>query len=147
MIEFKLDQKLREDCIILGKLEDHYLLLMNNNLVPWFILVPRADVHEFYEINKDMQVSLLEHINSLSAFIKDHFQAEKLNIATIGNIVKQLHIHIIGRRQDDFCWPGVVWGTQDKQPYSKEQINHIKDLLVEKFNKEFTFTSITNSNT
>lgn len=129
MSDFTLNEKLKNDCIVLGKLQFSYLLLLNNSLVPWFILVPETDETELYELNGDQQINLLAEINALSALVKKAFNADKLNVATIGNIVSQLHIHIIGRTKNDFCWPGVVWGAQDKKLYSDEEVCKIKDIV------------------
>ncbi len=125
MENFQLDQQLQQDCFVLGELQHSLLLLMNNALVPWFILVPKTDKTELYELPDNIQTGVLSEINSLSKFVKDEFCVDKLNVAAIGNVVKQLHIHVIGRRDDDYCWPGVVWGRPEKTPYNKEAIDHI----------------------
>lgn len=125
MNNFQLDSQLQKDCLVLGELECSLLLLINNSLVPWFILVPKTDKTELYELASDVQAVVLEEINAVSKFVKDGFCIEKLNIAAIGNVVKQLHIHVIGRRDDDYCWPGVVWGRPEKTPYSNQAIDHI----------------------
>ena len=125
MSNFQLDPQLQKDCLVLGEQEHRLLLLMNNALVPWFILVPRTDKIELYELSGDVQAGVWAEINATSKFVKDEFCIDKLNVAAIGNVVQQLHIHIIGRRHDDYCWPGVVWGRPEKTPYTKEAINHI----------------------
>jgi diadenosine tetraphosphate (Ap4A) HIT family hydrolase len=122
---FQLDARLQQDCIELGELPHSLLLLMDNALLPWFILVPRTDKTELHELPSEIQLGVLSEINAVSKFVKDEFCVDKLNVATIGNVVKQLHIHIIGRRDDDYCWPGVVWGRPEKTPYTQEAINHI----------------------
>ena len=125
MKNFQLDTQLQKDCYVLGELECSLLLLMNNSLVPWFIVVPRTDKTELYELESKMQATVLKEINAVSRFIKDEFCVDKLNVAAIGNIVKQLHIHVIGRRDDDYCWPGVVWGRPEKTSYNDQAIEHI----------------------
>ena len=130
MTKLELDEQLRNDCFILGKLKCSQILLLNNALVPWFILVPETDVYEFYELDKDMQQNVLQEINDLSVFLKTEFKVDKLNVATIGNIVQQLHIHVIGRRRDDYCWPNVVWGNKEKRAYSEEEIEIIKSKII-----------------
>lgn len=128
MNEFVLDPRLEADCIQLGELELSLVLLMNNSLVSWFILVPRVDVNEIYLLTKEQQNTLYEEINILSKFVSDSFETDKLNIGAIGNIVHQLHVHIVGRRKDDYCWPGVVWGEKEKKPYSASEIENIRIL-------------------
>ena len=126
---FELDARLAGDCLILGKLDCSLLLLLNNSLLPWFILVPVTQATEIYQMHKQQQLQLLEEINLLSDFIYSEFSIEKLNVAAIGNIVKQLHVHVIGRSSSDFCWPGVVWGTDQSEPYGDAEIARIRKLL------------------
>lgn len=125
MKNFQLDPQLQKDCIVLGELERSLLLLMNNALLPWFILVPKTDKTELYELADDVQAGVWAEINAVSKFVKDEFCIDKLNVAAIGNVVQQLHIHVIGRQHEDYCWPGVVWGRSEKTPYTKEAIKHI----------------------
>ena len=84
---------------------------------------------EFYKLRHEHQLFLLEQINQLSNFVEKHFSVDKLNIATIGNIVSQLHIHIVGRHQNDVCWPGVVWGGDQFKDYAEGEAEGIRDQL------------------
>ncbi|TNF39086.1 MAG: HIT domain-containing protein [Gammaproteobacteria bacterium] len=126
MNTFKLHPQLQNDCHMLGKLELSRVLLMNNALVPWLILVPETDITEFHRLGQMQQLQLLSEINLVSGFIENNFSISKLNTATIGNIVRQMHIHIIGRHEHDFCWPGVVWGRSEKQAYDTPQLEQIR---------------------
>ena len=126
---FELDARLAGDCMVLGKLDCSQLLLMNNALAPWFILVPATQATEIYQLPRKQQLQLLEEINLLSDYINNEFSIEKLNVAVIGNIVRQLHVHIVGRHSSDYCWPGVVWGAQQSEPYSDVEIKRIKASL------------------
>lgn len=132
---FTLDPRLADDCIVLGEMRLSLLLLLKNALVPWFILVPRRDQTEIFELNREDQKALLEEINLISGFVKGLAGVEKLNVAAIGNVVKQLHVHLIGRNPEDFCWPNVVWGRPEKTPYSDEEIRAIRESLVAKLPK------------
>ena len=125
MSNFQLDAQLQQDCLVLGELEHSLLLLMNNALLPWFILVPKTDKTELYELADDVQAGVWAEINTVSKFVKDEFCIDKLNVAAIGNVVQQLHIHVIGRQHEDYFWPGVVWGRPENTPYTKEAIKHI----------------------
>ena len=129
MKNFQLDAQLQQDCIVLGELQHSLLLLMNNALVPWFILVPKTDKTELYELEDDVRAGVWEEINAISKFVNDEFCVDKLNVAAIGNVVQQLHIHVIGRQHEDYCWPGVVWGRPEKTPYKKEAVDHIMAKL------------------
>jgi len=130
MNTFTLDPRLANDCIVLGEMKLSLLLLMKNALVPWFILVPRRSPTEIFELDQEDQQALLEEINLLSGFVKGLPGVEKLNVAAIGNIVKQLHVHVIGRNSKDFCWPNAVWGKTEKKPYTDEEIRAIRDSLI-----------------
>lgn len=138
MEEFCLDNRLANDCHVLGRLDLSLLCLMNNALIPWFILVPRTDKVEMTDLSEIDQVRLLKEINIISVFLKNNFPVTKLNIAAIGNIVSQLHIHIVGRHPSDICWPGVVWGTKEKQSYSNERLIEIREYLNQQLNGQFT---------
>ena len=126
----KLDSKLQEDCYLLGTFNSTDLLLSRNAHFPWFILVPDTDEVEFYKLNKDQQLHLLKKINQLSTFVETHFPVFKLNIATIGNVVSQLHMHIIGRQKNAVCWPGVVWGCDQFKDYAEGAVEAIRDQLT-----------------
>jgi len=142
MNDFELDSRLANDCLVLGELDTSLLLLMNNSLVPWFILVPQTTATELTDLPPTGQADLLEQINLLSVFIKEYFDVTKLNTAAIGNIVKQLHIHVIGRDPSDYCWPNVVWGTREREPYTTERVNEIKGAVCEHFSAKFTSNEI-----
>lgn len=141
MQAFSLDQRLAADCHRLGRLGDAELLLMDNAHFPWLILVPHCNHFEFYELDFSQQQALLVSINALSGFIKQQFSSDKLNIATIGNIVSQLHIHIIGRSHNDLCWPGVVWGTSHRSPYPASDVQRISAALSERLGNTFIASS------
>lgn len=145
MTTFKLNKQLEHDCHVLGQLSSCHLLLLDNALVPWFILVPETDITEFHELDTKQQQALLADINAISRFIKSEFSVSKLNTATIGNIVQQLHIHVIGRHEEDYCWPGVVWGRTEKQAYSTHQLDSISQALQTYFGDELKLT-LTESN-
>ena len=140
MNDFELDARLAKDCLILGKLNTSLLLLMNNSLVPWFILVPQTSETELTDLSLSDQNNLLEEINLVSTFIKGNFEISKLNIAAIGNIVSQLHVHVVGRDPSDFCWPNVVWGTSERKPYTTERVSEITTALCEQFGDKFIKT-------
>ncbi|MGY8652027.1 MAG: HIT domain-containing protein [Verrucomicrobiia bacterium] len=122
MNEFQINERLRADCVVLAKLDLSHLLLMNNSLVPWFILVPETEAVELYDLSREDHARLTDEIRLVSRFVESEFEVEKLNVAAIGNIVRQMHIHVIGRRTDDFAWPGPVWGRPEKEAYLEGEI-------------------------
>jgi diadenosine tetraphosphate (Ap4A) HIT family hydrolase len=114
---------------------------MNNAHFPWLILVPHSPHTEFFELDASEQLALMTSINSLSVFIKQQFSSDRLNIATIGNIVSQLHIHIIGRSSEDICWPGVVWGTAHRKAYASADVEWISAALAAHLGSDFIASS------
>ncbi len=131
MTNFPLDYRLEKDCIKLGYLGDSVVLIMNNSLVPWIVLVPSTEsINEFDLLDRDKQILLLDQINLMSRFLRKQFQFDKLNIATIGNIVRQMHIHIVARSESDYCWPNVVWGAEGRKPWSEDAACNIAQQLT-----------------
>lgn len=127
MSNFKLDSELTNNAVVIGELPCCQVLLMKNKVVPWFVLVPKvAGVSEIFELDKVTQQQLMEDINVMSRFVKNNFTIDKLNVAAIGNIVKQLHLHVVGRSKNDCAWPGVVWGMKQHEAYTEEEITEIK---------------------
>lgn len=128
---FHLDPMLQNDTFFIKKLSLSDLLLMNNKNFPWFILVPnRKNITEIFELNKKDQLQLWHEISEISEFTKKHFNADKINIAALGNKVPQLHIHIIARFKTDLAWPNPVWGHASNLPYTHEEIEAFKESVV-----------------
>jgi diadenosine tetraphosphate (Ap4A) HIT family hydrolase len=124
---FELDRRLQEDCLDLGGLELCRLLLMNDRTYPWFILVPeRPGITEIYHLPDRDQWQLLRESSALARAMAMEFNPDKLNIAAIGNLVPQLHMHHIARRSSDPAWPGVVWGGPRGAPYECTEVEWIR---------------------
>jgi len=128
-MDFKLHPQLEADCINLGQINNCTLLLHKNALVPWFILVPHTTENEIFKLETVQQEQLQKAIHQLAQFVESNFKTDKLNIATIGNIVPQLHVHIIGRHKNDFCWPDPVWGKTQSADYKANELQSIKNKL------------------
>jgi len=130
---FTLHPQLAADSFILGDFPLCRLLLMNDANFPWFILVPRrAAVREIYELPDHDQQQLLRESSHLAARLTGIFRADKLNIAALGNLVPQLHIHVVGRNPGDPCWPGVVWGNLPPGPgWAPEQLRDISSAIAQ----------------
>ncbi|ASA33074.1 HIT domain-containing protein [Pseudomonas aeruginosa] len=127
---FALDPRLEQDTLLLGDFPLSRLLLMNDARYPWFILVPRReDVTELFQLDVDDQQALWREATLLAEVLKDTFRADKMNVANLGNVVSQLHMHVIVRRRGDDAWPGPVWGRHPAQPYSSEQVEAIRGKL------------------
>ncbi len=119
---FELDERLKNDCRYLGQFELCQLLLMNDASYPWFILVPqRSDVSEIFHLSEQDQQQLLRESTFLAQNLDDIFGADKMNVAALGNVVSQLHVHHVVRFKSDKAWPKPVWGFADAQPYTEQQ--------------------------
>ncbi|QPI63495.1 HIT family protein [Vreelandella venusta] len=118
MKTFELDPRLEADTLPLTDLPLCRALLMNDARYPWVVLVPRrASVSEVFELSQDEQAQLWRETIALGAAMKEIFHGDKLNIATLGNVVSQLHMHLVVRYTDDACWPAPVWGNGSPEPY------------------------------
>jgi len=127
---FSLHPQLEKDCIELGNFELCRLLLMNDSNYPWFILVPeREDKTELFELDDDDLQLYIKESNFLAQILKHYFYADKINIAALGNVVPQLHIHHIARYENDPGWPAPVWGAHPAIAYTEEQLNKIMDVI------------------
>ena len=127
---FTLDPRLQQDTLPIGDFPLCRLLLMNDAQYPWFILVPRREeVSELFQLGAEEQRQLWQETSFLAETLKDAFGADKMNVATLGNVVSQLHMHVIIRRRDDAAWPAPVWGCHPAVPYSAEQVAAICDRL------------------
>lgn len=136
-MDFSLHPKLAEDSHYLGKLDNTSILLSRNAHFPWFLLVPQTRQRELHQLAPEQQNAVLEQINLVSRFIEDSFRVEKLNVACIGNIVPQMHIHIVGRNRDDICWPNVVWGIEQHKAYQEAEVHSIKMKLQQNIGNRF----------
>lgn len=125
-----LDERLQRDCIPLGRMASGQLLLMNNRHFPWLVLVPDTHCTELHQLEPELQQTLLQDINRLSLWLVERYQPHKINTAAIGNIVSQMHIHIIARFQTDPCWPGVVWGNAPAGEYEDSELAAIRSGIA-----------------
>jgi diadenosine tetraphosphate (Ap4A) HIT family hydrolase len=127
---FALDSRLQKDTLVVGDFPLCRLLLMNDAHYPWFILVPRREaVSELFQLDAGDQRALWQETTLLAEVLKDTFAADKMNIATLGNVVSQLHMHVVVRRREDAAWPAPVWGRIPALPYEEEQVAAVKAKL------------------
>jgi len=134
MTDFELHRQLLADCHPIGRLTLSHVLLQRNASLPWLILVPEvgAEVRELFELNPADRRVLDAEIDTLARYLKHSLGAQKINVAAIGNIVPQLHIHVVGRHPGDPCWPGVVWGNLPPGPeWSAEQVEEIRAAIAQ----------------
>jgi diadenosine tetraphosphate (Ap4A) HIT family hydrolase len=129
---FLLDERLGKDSILLfdGKLSQ--FRLMDEKRFPWLILVPRVDhAVELIDLTEEQQQQLLIEVNIASHALRKQFTCHKLNIGALGNIVNQLHVHVIARTHEDAAWPNPVWGHGIRQPYAESELATLRSSLTE----------------
>ena len=127
---FSFDSRLLKDCEILGKFKLCHVLLMRDANYPWCVLVPdREGVTEVFELSEKDQKQLNMESNALLSFLKKEFNADKMNVAALGNVVSQLHIHHIVRYKNDIAWPKPVWGLFAAKPYGDNELNTLSSTL------------------
>lgn len=109
-MSFEIDKRIADTCFELGDWPVSRVMLKNNALFPWLILIPRvADVTELDELPQKERYLLMDEISQLSSIVRSYFKTDKINIGLLGNIVSQLHIHIVGRFKEDEQWPHGIW--------------------------------------
>jgi diadenosine tetraphosphate (Ap4A) HIT family hydrolase len=130
---FELNATLKKDTFFIKDLNLCKLLLLNNKFYPWLILVPkRKNLSETFDLTLEDQLTLTKEINQISILSKEFFKADKINLAAFGNVVPQLHIHIIARYKSDRTFPNPVWLDKEKEQYQKAQAKDlIEKLLIE----------------
>jgi|SRR5215470_5188980 len=133
---WSLHPQLARDTIEIGDLPLVRVLLMNDAGYPWLILVPRrAGATEIIDLDETDQEILMREIALLARVLKDVTACDKLNVAAIGNVVPQLHVHVVARRRDDALWPRPVWGAAPARPYAPDD----RDRLVDAIRSEVAF--------
>ncbi|GLX79883.1 histidine triad domain protein [Thalassotalea insulae] len=128
---FTLHQLLQRDCIELLDFPLSKLLLMNDNQYPWFVLVPKVEgIKDTYQLDWSEQQQLLNESSMLSEVLMQLFNGDKMNVAALGNVCPQLHIHHIVRFSNDKAWPKPIWGEYPMQPYSDAELAVLKEKLM-----------------
>jgi len=131
---FELHPQLLADCHRLGRFSLSHVLLHRNAALPWLILVPEVPpgISELYELDAASRRELDDEVDAVAPYLKRVFGAQKINVAAIGNLVPQLHIHVVGRSAGDPCWPGVVWGKLPPgSAWAPEQLRDIAIAIAE----------------
>ncbi|NVH64144.1 HIT domain-containing protein [Pseudomonas simiae] len=138
---FALDQRLQQDTLVIGDFPLCRLLLSNDSNYPWFILVPRINgISEVFQLDVADQQRLWQETTTLAQMLNEGFCADKMNIGALGNVVSQLHVHVIVRKRDDAAWPAPVWGKHPALPYTDEQVATVLAHLRALLPADFVFT-------
>ncbi len=133
-MSFALDPKLAADTLEIGDLILSRALLMNDARYPWIILVPRrAGLSEITDLDAAERAQWMEELAKAAQILRALPEVEKINLGVLGNIVRQLHGHVVGRRAGDFAWPGPVWGAGSALAYDPIQLESRLEWLRNRF--------------
>ncbi len=134
MQPFTLDDRLGRDSVSILKLDLCDLRLARDSRWPWLILVPqRPDASEIFDLTPHDQAALALEQVTVAVALKKATDADKINIAAIGNIVRQLHVHVVARNENDPNWPGPIWGFGQSVPYDEKAFEAMKHRILEAF--------------
>ncbi len=126
---FALDSRLTADTVPVGDLALCSVLLLNDARFPWLILVPRREgLSEVTDLSEEDAAALMGEIRVATRVMLDLSRPDKVNVGALGNVVAQLHVHVVGRFRSDPAWPGPVWGFEARKPYP----DHALAALVER---------------
>ncbi|WP_319530612.1 HIT family protein [uncultured Cohaesibacter sp.] len=130
MAEFTLDPQLEGDSLPLAELELTTVRLMNDANFPWLLMVPKRDgLVELIDLARQEQHLLMDEIRQVSHALKQVTGCDKLNVAQLGNQVRQLHVHVIARTEGDAAWPGPIWGKLPTRAYGDEEAEAMIEAL------------------
>jgi diadenosine tetraphosphate (Ap4A) HIT family hydrolase len=127
-MDFQLHPRLAAGGFELGRAYGCWVLLKNQASFPWILIVPVvADgIEDLHQLDERRYAEVVGLIRRVSLFVADYFRPEKLNVGCIGNMVRQMHIHVVARNSDDPAWPGTVWAYEGKSPYAPEVVEEIR---------------------
>ena len=135
MGDFRIHDRLLADCHRLGRLPQSHLLLHRNAALHWFILVPETGVIDLLDLPPTTRDPLMAEAAAVSGVLKSVLGYPRVNFAAIGNLVPQLHLHVVGRRPGDPCWPAPVWGhLEDSASYSTADLASLRRTLADALN-------------
>ncbi len=126
-----IDPRLAEDTIPVARLQLSEVRLMDDSRFPWLVLIPARHATELFELSPLDRSSLMEEIATVSKALASIGLADKINVGSLGNIVPQLHVHVVGRRQGDAAWPGPVWGSGEAQRYGDEDREQMVAMIAD----------------
>ena len=133
MNDFILHSKLAADTFEVLSLEVSQLLLMNDARYPWLILVPQVSgMRDLHNLSTKQYQAVTQEIVQVSEVVESLAQAHKMNVGALGNMVPQLHIHVIARQTNDAAWPAPVWGVGEAQPYSQDAAKTLIQQIASK---------------
>jgi len=129
---WQLHPTLAKDCHLIGRYSSAELLLHRNAALHWFILVPHTNTVDLLDLPADEREDLLAEASNISCYLKQALQYPRVNVGALGLVVPQLHLHVVGRREDDPCWPAPVWGNLEMSvEYTSTQVDQIRADLAD----------------
>ncbi|PLW75808.1 HIT family protein [Cohaesibacter celericrescens] len=130
MVDFILDPQLKADSLPLAELELCTVRLMNDTHFPWLLMVPKYNgLEELIDLARQDQHRLMDEMLMVSNALQDATGCDKLNVAALGNMVRQLHVHVVARFEGDAAWPGPIWGKVPMHPYEEAKANNLITTL------------------
>lgn len=127
-MSFQIHPRLAAGTHPIAVLNGCHVLLKNNACFPWILIVPEVEegIEDLHQLEAAQYEEVTSLVRAVSIFVSEHFTPDKLNVACIGNIVRQMHIHLVGRSEADPAWPETVWASDAKKPYSADEIETIR---------------------
>ncbi|MFO8046870.1 MAG: HIT family protein [Halomonas sp.] len=131
MEDAALDERLEEESYPVTELPLCQLRLMDDTRYPWLLLIPRRrGVSELFDLDEADQQQLWREASRIGQALKEFLGGDKLNVASLGNVVPQLHVHLVIRRQSDEAWPGPVWGQGEPRRYNLDELAAMRDRVL-----------------
>jgi diadenosine tetraphosphate (Ap4A) HIT family hydrolase len=128
---FEPDARLTRNATLIANLGLCQLRIVDDSRWAWLTLVPqRPDISEIFELTPLDQTMLTFETNLVASALKNVTNCTKINVAAIGNIVRQLHVHVVARNEGDAAWPGPIWGFGDAVPYADEPRRRLADKIL-----------------
>jgi len=136
-MEFVLNERLAAGGFEIARKFGCRILLKNEANFPWFILVPEVPAHieDLHQLDGATFAEVMRGVREVSEFVSSRFKPDKLNVACIGNMIRQMHIHVVGRSPGDPAWPGVVWAFEGKAKYGEGEAEAIVAAAREYFSE------------
>lgn len=122
MSDFSLDHRLQRDTLFIARQSGCQVRLMNDARYRWLVLIPEiSEIRDWHDLPDTAERDMLSLTKNMSYLLKQSENADKINVASLGNMVPQFHLHLIARHEDDAAWPGPVWGVGTAEPFADEQ--------------------------
>jgi len=139
---FELDKRLAQDTVTIGNFKLSRLLLSKDSRYPWCILVPQINgITESYQLTEQQQIALCQESALVASQLMTIFKGDSMNVAALGNVVSQLHVHHVVRFEHDACWPGPIWGYGQLQPYDSSDLESLTLKVTQLFEGQLGFST------